>query len=172
MKMAWHVYQKQIKRFVQYPNVGHAGLTYPILGLVDEVGEFVDKALDNDFCSAELGDTCFYLARVASHIGVEMMPRYSRPLLDDDAASDAAADSILRLIPETAKLAGAMKKVYRGDSGADERLIDVAFNAISEIALCIEKVEDVLGVDVKFMNVEKLDDRLARNVIKGSGDNR
>jgi NTP pyrophosphatase (non-canonical NTP hydrolase) len=49
-------------------------LVYPLLGLADEVGELVEKVMDNDVEGAtkELGDVLWYLAQIATGLGVSL----------------------------------------------------------------------------------------------------
>jgi NTP pyrophosphatase (non-canonical NTP hydrolase) len=86
-------YQEQARRTAKYPVIGHA-VIYPTLGLTNEAGEvagkikkiFRDKAgvinqADCQALAAELGDVLWYLAQVATELGLS---------LDDIASANIA----------------------------------------------------------------------------------
>lgn len=79
-------YQEFTKTTALYPP--HKGVNYCALGLVSEAGEVAGKikksirdghAIDVQGISAELGDVCWYVARLADEIGVD----FGRILLDN-----------------------------------------------------------------------------------------
>jgi len=77
-------YQKRARQTAAYPVIGH-GVIYPTLGLANEAGEvsgkikkiFRDKdgviaAADRTALAAELGDVLWYLAQVATELGLSL----------------------------------------------------------------------------------------------------
>lgn len=77
-------YQNQARATAEYPLIGHA-VIYPTLGLANEAGEvagkikkiFRDKAGeigdgDRRALASELGDVLWYLAQVATELGLSL----------------------------------------------------------------------------------------------------
>lgn len=77
-------YQKQSKKTALYPAIGHK-IVYPALGLAGEAGEVANKIKkifrDNDGdisesktkeLNKELGDVLWYVAQVASELGLDL----------------------------------------------------------------------------------------------------
>ena len=82
--MDFNEYQTKSRKTAKYPSIGHA-VIYPTLGLVNEAGEvagkvkkvFRDKdgeisAETRDALKAELGDVLWYLAQVATELGLTL----------------------------------------------------------------------------------------------------
>jgi NTP pyrophosphatase (non-canonical NTP hydrolase) len=82
--MDFDTYQRESRKTALYPAIGH-GVIYPTLGLANEAGEvagkikkvFRDKAgvigdAERDALTAELGDVLWYLAQVASELGISL----------------------------------------------------------------------------------------------------
>ena len=72
-------YQKEAREFALYPE--EASVVYPALGLAGEAGEVAekvkktirgDKDLDKDEVAKELGDVLWYIANLASDIGISL----------------------------------------------------------------------------------------------------
>lgn len=77
-------YQRKARATAKYPVIGHR-VIYPTLGLVNEAGEvagkikkiFRDKEgiiseADKDALKAELGDVLWYIAQVATELGLSL----------------------------------------------------------------------------------------------------
>ncbi|MFH1186325.1 MAG: nucleoside triphosphate pyrophosphohydrolase family protein [Chloroflexota bacterium] len=77
-------YQEKARQTAAYPVIGH-GVIYPTLGLANEAGEvagkikkiFRDKAgvigvSEQEALAAELGDVLWYLAQVATELGLSL----------------------------------------------------------------------------------------------------
>ena len=77
-------YQQKAKQTAKYPIIGHA-VIYPTLGLTNEAGEVAGKVkkifrdkegvfseTDHDAIKAELGDVLWYLAQVATELGLSL----------------------------------------------------------------------------------------------------
>jgi len=93
-------YQERARDTAAYPVIGHA-VVYPALGLTNEAGEvagkikkiFRDKGgviseQDRDALGAELGDVLWYLAQVATELGLSLEAIAARNL---DKLSDRRA---------------------------------------------------------------------------------
>ena len=77
----------------------------------------------------------------------------------------------LGLVNEAGEYAGKVKKILRGDTNTTEAAVAELGDVLWYLAACAE----ALGVDladVAQQNLDKLADRAARGVLKGSGDNR
>jgi NTP pyrophosphatase (non-canonical NTP hydrolase) len=79
-----HAYQQRARQTARYPIIGHP-VIYPTLGLASEAGEvagkikkiFRDRAgvidqADRDALRSELGDVLWYLAQVATELGLSL----------------------------------------------------------------------------------------------------
>ena len=77
-------YQTKARATAKYPEIGH-GVIYPTLGLANEAGEVVGKIkkifrdkegvfseADKDALKAELGDVLWYIAQVATELGLSL----------------------------------------------------------------------------------------------------
>ncbi|GAB4418058.1 MAG: nucleoside triphosphate pyrophosphohydrolase family protein [Anaerolineales bacterium] len=82
--MNFNDYQKKSRKTAKYPAIGHA-IIYPALGLVNEAGEVAGKIKkifrDKDgqiseetksMLKAELGDVLWYLAQLATELGLSL----------------------------------------------------------------------------------------------------
>jgi NTP pyrophosphatase (non-canonical NTP hydrolase) len=82
----------------------------------------------------------------------------------------------LGLSNEAGEVAGVVKKMYRdSDAEVTEEIRDKVKKELGDVMWYAARVADEFGFyleQVIYSNVEKLEDRLERNVIKGSGDNR
>jgi NTP pyrophosphatase (non-canonical NTP hydrolase) len=105
--MDFSEYQQKARQTAKYPVIGD-GVIYPTLGLTNEAGEvagkikkiFRDKggvisAADREALKAELGDVLWYLAQVATELGlslVEIADGNIEKLLDRQARSKIQGD--------------------------------------------------------------------------------
>ncbi len=82
--MNFNDYQQKARKTAQYPAIGHP-VVYPTLGLTNEAGEFAGKikkvfrdkegeinAETKSALKAELGDVLWYLAQVATELGLTL----------------------------------------------------------------------------------------------------
>lgn len=82
--MTFSDYQQDAKKTAIYPNVG-SNFVYPTLGLVGEAGEIANKVKkiirdknnqisneDRQEIGKELGDVLWYLAQIATELGVSL----------------------------------------------------------------------------------------------------
>lgn len=77
----------------------------------------------------------------------------------------------LGLVNEAGEYAGKVKKILRGDTNTTEAAASELGDVLWYLAACAEALGVNLG-DVAKQNLDKLADRAARGVLKGSGDNR
>jgi hypothetical protein len=168
-------YQKAIEQFCIYPNEGKFGLMYPILGFIDEMGEFLaDPSPD------ELGDAYFYPARILSHVGLTYPSEYRiehREKAFDLMISDM--DCVMEISQEKFPVAcGQLKKFLRDDN--QDKLHDFMDSMLEIVDMLhaaaywqVEnKTMEGAAIVIMQMNYDKLYDRMQRNVIKGDGDYR
>lgn len=84
--------------------------------------------------------------------------------------------TVLGLANEAGEVAGVVKKMYRdSDSTLTDEIRDKVKKELGDVMWYAARVADDYGFyleDVIYNNVQKLEDRLNRDVIKGSGDNR
>lgn len=81
---------------------------------------------------------------------------------------------MLGLVNEAGEVSGKLKKVYRGDKTLEEQKAAILAEC-GDVLWYLARVVDELGSnleDVAAANLAKLQDRKARNVLKGDGDNR
>lgn len=149
-------YQTEAKKTAMYPQ----NQNYPILGLINEIGEFVEKHCDD---IDEAGDILWYIANIASDYGIELT----------DAEYDAVNvehidyDELGGMIVYTGEIAGMLKKFIRDQKPIDlERLKICLYGIIASLSDFCD-INKAMG-----RNVEKLRDRMNRGVIKGDGDKR
>ncbi len=147
---------------------------YPAIGLVDEMAEFVEKYnawdYDADDCPttdeivSELGDVLWYYAIYCDDNNFDMETFFE--------TKDMYVDTHF-IFMQCGKLLGATKKAMR-DTQFPVSALKV-WEYLDNIAGAVNGWCLDLGVTVEEVmekNIDKLRDRQARNVIKGSGDNR
>jgi len=84
--------------------------------------------------------------------------------------------TILGLTNEAGEVAGKLKKLIRGDKLPEgPAWEDVIGDELGDVLWYLARVADELCInldDIAEKNLQKLESRKARNVLKGSGDNR
>lgn len=87
----------------------------------------------------------------------------------------------LGLTSEAGEVAGKVKKIIRGDKELDKELALKIFDELSDVCWYVANIcnefSEIYGEDFNYdalhvRNLEKLYDRMNRNVLKGDGDNR
>lgn len=122
------------------------------LGMVEELNEFTE-----DPCEKELGDFLFYLVQLANLLGLEL----SSEIITSPNSQ-----------PNLVYAVGKIKKYLRNDPNFDRLGMRLA---LSNLAFFVHQQALAIGTtpqQVQRVNQEKLFDRLNRNAIKGSGDDR
>lgn len=183
-----NTYQKQTRETAIYPEIGKK-FVYPVLGLVGEIGELLEKFennqtyfamsnsknIDTTELEGEIGDVLWYIARTAEEFGFTM----SDLIKDQDCFVKNIIDirhSVSQMVIDAGLLSGKVKKIFRDKDGevSDEvkELIRLylwnIFNSLN--GLCDKMHINV--IDVSEKNIDKLFDRKKRGKIKGDGDNR
>lgn len=153
-------YQRSTNRFAEYPKENE--LEYLVLGLISELSEFqqyLEACEDFDRLPKEGGDCFWYLSQLANAFDVE---------LSIGAVELDYPDMIDRL-------ASVRKKHIRGDYDFieySEKMVDllplIVYTCICNLALFVDQD---LG-EILQTNIDKLNDRKNRGVIKGDGDDR
>lgn len=141
-----------------------------LLGLNGELQEFQEKVNEagepaTSFIKKELGDVLWYLGQLSFLTNIE-----PQDLGDEDLSIMLHGSSIIGRLHET------FKKIIRDDnfiipSEKQERVF-MNFSQVYTMVVneCLDNDWDIS--DIMQMNMDKLNDRLARNVIGGSGDAR
>lgn len=165
--MLLNSYQELSRTTAIYPNV-ETNLHYPTLGLVDEIGEF-DEAIGIMNRQKEAGDVMWYVAQLATTIGVNLQDIYLSSIQYDALEQES-------LFQLAAKICGRIKKVERDYEGVvPEKIKDLLVEYLAKIICVLEYflVEEESDLStVLQLNLDKLFDRKKRNVLKGDGDNR
>jgi hypothetical protein len=159
--MNWEAYVKWTDSTAIYPEAGTASpmeMAYIALGLLGELGELADHQPSSPEFAAELGDVLWYLARGWRVLGVE---------LDGLRNQDGDYDGPF-------KIANLSKKLIR--DGDQEYLKEKLREAYLDTYLAMVGEIESAGFDdlrsVLQANVDKLESRKERGVLKGSGDHR
>lgn len=82
---------------------------------------------------------------------------------------------VVGLVGEAGEVAGAWKKILRGDNNKDGQLGEKIIDELGDTLWYISEIANCLGIsldEIAKRNIRKLQDRKDRGVIKGSGDNR
>ena len=176
--MNFREYTEESKKTLGY-STSEKLISCCMLELVGECVEYLEKAYGEEYhkedeLKKELGDFCYSLAMLPAHYHVDVSKTEApfsiteirrRPpnLLDDGLYC-------------LGKLSEIVKKTIRDD---DWRLTRARYEMFKHyldslytyvLQECTDR--DWNLSDVLYMNVEKLQDRLARNKINGDGDNR
>lgn len=188
MKLA--EYQVKSKETAVYPNIGK-NFIYPVLGLVGEIAETIEKVEDairqtketvafngqKVFIvnyknlieiEKELGDIFWYIAQVATEYGIGLSDSLS------------AVVTSKNFIHDTSKIAGNIaevtKKIMRDKQNipdaSDQQKIE---KYLYQIIFGIINSCNTFGYDFEIVlqkNIDKLFSRKERNQLHGSGDNR
>ncbi len=79
--MNFDEYQLESRQTAVYPDAGKQNIIYPLLGLVGETGEVVEKikkhirdgtSLNKDDLRYELGDILWYLSQLSFELGISL----------------------------------------------------------------------------------------------------
>jgi hypothetical protein len=133
-------------------------LTVYIAGLIEELNEY-NLADTIEGKKEELGDVLAYLVLALNKVGF--------PLI---AVVNKFDDSELTVSHLSMRLAGFLKRLYRGDN----EITDCVFTLISYHDFIVDELTKLnLTIDELIeINVSKLTKRDVNNTLKGNGDNR
>lgn len=162
-------YQEFTRTTAQYPS--SLAIAYTRLGFLGELGEVANKykkVLRGDYeldavkedLIAESGDLCWYFVRYLDEL--DYRASWGFKLVEFDELKYSVLNRIESLIDE---IASTFNRVPLVDNHYLLQNVGILLNLF-----CLKL--DTTLVDVLTLNRAKLQDRLERNVIKGSGDNR
>lgn len=145
-------------------------IIYPSLGLINEMGEFLEK-FDNPSqygmveVAHEAGDVMWYIAALCTDLGIRCST-----LENDD--NEPFYDSFMYL----SRLAGKVKKWMRDENK------ELTAEFVSSLQGLLSKIYSMFNgcyaqlsypmEEIYRQNLDKLNSRMARNVIQGNGDYR
>ena len=179
----------KVKTFEDYINFTKTTAVYPkekeleylVFGVFDEVNELLSKVAvwyTAEDRLDELGDVCWYMARLFDCLGVEPTIEESLPIRQTYVISEREFETtqkkVVALFRCMAKFCGFLKKFIRDGNDAKMGMatdeLVVLYALVHDIPSHIKNGESLQTVLQR--NVEKLSDRKDRGVIKGDGDNR
>jgi NTP pyrophosphatase (non-canonical NTP hydrolase) len=180
--MLFSEYRKEALKTAIYPNLGK-DCTYPALGLIGEVGEFVGKVSkvyrDHkgdvtpllDSLRNELGDCLWMCAMVCYEWGIDIPDNF---IHNDDWLPDVTS-SLYGICVEMSCTSSLIFEVRDACDITYVNLVD-ARSYLLDLIICIKyTVAQYLDCDLDFlfnMNLKKLNSRKDRGELRGSGDNR
>lgn len=155
-------------------------ITYPTLGLVGEMTEFIDKILNDapkaEICK-EIGDILWYLANLAIDCGIQMHTIIPGCTTFGDIEAEMLSDpNPIKLIYPVGAICELVKKLHRDDGGklSPERRERVRQN-LAVIFLGLTAITQFWGWslgEIARENLAKLNSRQQRGTLTGDGDNR
>ena len=160
-------YQDQAITTAVYPDEHQ--ISYPALGLVNEIGELLAcDPEDDDAIKKEMGDVCWYVAVTAYDLGLRLQDCVDKPALK------LGMNDLEGLYRNSHWIAGHVKKILRGDDGREEKVLEIQGflgDILARLKGLARKMEFTIE-EVFEANLDKLFDRRDRGLIKGDGDNR
>jgi hypothetical protein len=150
------------------------------MGLPGENGEVIEVLLpvlegagplDHKNLLKELGDTIYYWARTCNAFDVPLGQVWPQGPRLQDSASPGTAILLLRMACACAKVAEHLKKQVRdGECKRETLVVALAMTAQAWVDLC--KDQALCVREVLATNQEKIEGRLQRGTLHGSGDDR
>ena len=139
---------------------------YFTVGLVEEVGELADELKKNDDLNSnlenivsEVGDVCWYVYGLCQSLE-GIVPEVKTDEQDED-----------ELLSVCGKLCGSIKKWSRGDKDWDVFQTRVQ-NNVSHVLATVARHSPVSLEEAMRKNIEKIQSRRERGVVRGDGNNR
>lgn len=160
-------YKKAALSTAFYPNIG-SNILYPIIAVFEESGELIEKleeSADAKDIAKELGDILWYCAMIFHELNEDFVFKIEKSYLTTN-----------KLMTHNSRIAGIIKKSQRDENGilkGEKRLelkmhlnfvLTFVYNTSNQIGYTIEEVCD--------MNISKIEDRIERGTLAGSGDDR
>lgn len=159
-------YQNQASTLAVYGK--DKAISYPCLGLVEEVGELLAcEVEDVDKLVKEMGDVMWYSAALCTDLGIRLSEAWTQPKVQMIPDTEAIYQNAF-------KCAGRVKKILRGDANREEKVVEVR-GLVGDIIRRIEVLAAKYGSSLESVcetNLDKLFDRRDRGVLRGDGDNR
>jgi NTP pyrophosphatase (non-canonical NTP hydrolase) len=167
--MNFNEYQIEARKTAIFPT--KHGITYPVFGLIDETGEFLEKFLnEHDVTDAdvilELGDVYWYMSAICDTIDIEMQDIFN-------GAPHQGFYDPFNLFYTVARISGIIKKAIRDtEEIIDKEKLIVELRSFATQLLSFLPNLETTHSEVMERNIIKLKDRASRGVLKGSGDHR
>lgn len=152
-----------------YKNAG-SEVIYPVLGLLGELGELIEKCDDgaNDGALlSEAGDVLWYIVAVADDVGLTLSDIPSSAYVDN-----TAYDALIYGLRYAAVMADKTKKILRDGVVPDGKFWVFNLGRVRSSFMTFLRLTSLDIRDVMQNNVDKLNGRVARGTIHGNGDNR
>lgn len=172
-------YARSCEKFIQYPR--EVALIYPCIGVADEAAELLEKACARpmEYSRAqilgEVGDVLFYCGQAANAAGRTLGGLYLDAMELEWKVEATLSGNAIAIAAAAGKILGGAKKILRGDSNAVSKAEIKVNDNLPIVIRGLDVIANNCGssiVKASNLNYFKLDDRLARDVIKGDGDNR
>lgn len=174
-------YQRAARTTALYPT--SAAVYYPAMGLVGEIGELCNKAKKivrgdvtfeqrlEDF-KKELGDVVWYVAGVASDLGITLEEVVNNALAGKQETGDLNS-TLLRLAAAAGHIAGTADEIKtHGLTVYRRALIQSRLEPVVCLIARLCVIFNVELTDVCHDNIKKLFKRKETGTIRGDGDNR
>lgn len=160
-------YKKDALKTAYYPNMG-SNIEYPVIAVLEESIEIFEKiecSASKEEIVKELGDLLWYTAMIFYEFDKKLeftqIGIYTTPS---------------NFIINSGKLASILKKTLRDDNGVFKKdKLDEFFKTIDYMLSFVMNVASQLGYtleEVAEINIDKINDRIVRGTLSGSGDNR
>jgi hypothetical protein len=176
-------YQRAARTTALYPT--SAAVYYPAMGLVGEIGELCNKAKKiirgdvtfeqrlEDF-KKELGDVLWYVAGVASDLGITFEEVVNTALEGSAPQETGDLDStLLRLAKAAGDIAGAADEIKTHGLTTYRRVFTQS--RLEQAMRGVTRLCAIFGVELGEVckaNIKKLFERKKTGTIRGDGDNR
>lgn len=150
---------------------------YPILGLLGEVRELVEKIDEKNLPDAalELGDVVWYLVAFCDELGLDAERTLASSFEKKTEPSDDPRQLAVGLLLSIAGAAEVIKKVVGRGEPMTEKRTQTLFVTIQEVGSLMKLLASLLGTSIEeamAANASKLLSRKERGVLKGDGDHR
>ena len=164
-------YSKIVDETAIYPQeVKHFGVAYTLIGMWDEMNEYMEKVntLDKytkEEINAEIFDVIWYICAFCKEVGLDFSQIITDAMMNEEPNDDQMETDV-----NPFRMFGLIKKYYRDGKELDKEKISSML-----VSFASSLLEDVSLRDLKEglqANYDKLMDRRNRNVVSGDGDNR
>lgn len=160
-----------LTNYAVYPDAGN-NLAYPVLGFIDELGEYLAElnGLDNERMAEEILDLYWYLNQVSYELSMLYGTAFERHM-----SYSGNETYLVDVIPAVANLAGVAKKIMRDGKQSAYKKQDRALVSLNALRDFVFTQFNNLGLDLPDVISalhEKLGGRQERGVLKGDGDHR